>query len=142
MPERVQQTFLSIAERIRGFWTGLSVRQRVLICSGIAVAVVAVGILIFAMTRPHMMDIVTATDADEAKQIQDVLTAEGIPFQVSKNGLTYSINEKDEAAASIALGTNGIPSKGYDISDVIDGSFSTTDFPRSLKRFRLSRMPR
>ena len=136
MPERVQQTALAIAGRIRGFWTGLSVRQRVLIVSSVAVVLIAAGILIFSMTRPHMIDIVTAKDADEAQKIQDVLSGEGIEYQVSKNGMTYTINEKDEAAASIALGTNSIPSKGYDISDVIDGSFSTTEADKK-KRYQV-----
>lgn len=136
MPERVQQTALAIAGRIRDFWTGLSVRQRVLIVSSVAVVLIAAGILIFSMTRPHMIDIVTAKDADEAQKIQDVLSGEGIEYQVSKNGMTYTINEKDEAAASIALGTNSIPSKGYDISDVIDGSFSTTEADKK-KRYQV-----
>lgn len=136
MPERVQQTLLNIVGRIRDFWTGLSVRQRVLIVSAAAVVLIAAGILIFSMTRPHMIEIVTASDADEAQKIQDVLSSEGIEFQVSKNGMTYTINEEDEAAASIALGTNSIPSKGYDISDVIDGSFSTTEADKK-KRYQV-----
>ena len=136
MPERVQQTALGIVARIQGFWTGLSVRQRVMLISSAAVVLVAVGILIFSMTRPHMIDIVTAKDATEAKSIQDLFSSEGITYSVSKDGLTYSINEKDEAAASIALGTNGIPSKGYDISDVIDGSFSTTEADKK-KRYQV-----
>ena len=136
MPERIQQTVLGIVNRIRDFWTGLSQRQRVLIISATAVVLVAAGILIFAITRPHMMEIATAKDAEEAKSIQEVLTAEGIEFKTSKNGMTYTINEKDEAAASIALGTNGIPSKGYDISDVIDGSFSTTEADKK-KRYQV-----
>ena len=136
MPERVQQTVVAIVTRVREFWTGLSVRQRVLIISSTAVVLIAAGILIFSITRPHTIDIVTASDADEAKAIQDVLNGEGIAFTTSKNGLTYTINEKDEAAASIALGTNGIPSKGYDISDVIDGSFSTTEADKK-KRYQV-----
>ncbi|MBR1635089.1 MAG: flagellar biosynthesis protein [Lachnospiraceae bacterium] len=136
MPERVQQTFFNIVNRIRNFWTSLSVRQRVLIISSTAVVLIAAGILIFSMTRPHMIEIVTAKDADEAQKIQDVLSGEGIEFQTSKNGMTYTINEKDEAAASIALGTNSIPSKGYDISDVIDGSFSTTEADKK-KRYQV-----
>ena len=136
MPERVQQTALGMVARIQGFWTGLSVRQRVMLISSAAVVLVAVGILIFSMTRPHMIDIVTAKDATEAKSIQDLFSSEGITYSVSKDGLTYSINEKDEAAASIALGTNGIPSKGYDISDVIDGSFSTTEADKK-KRYQV-----
>lgn len=136
MPERVQQTFLATVTRIRDFWTGLSVRQRVLIISAASVVLIATGILIFSITRPHMIEIVTATDADEAQAVQDVLNAEGIEYKVSKNGMTYTINEKDEAAASIALGTNGIPSRGYSISDVLDGSFSTTEADKK-KRYQV-----
>ena len=136
MPERIQTTAIATWERIRNFWTGLSRLQRVLIISATAVVFVAVGILVFSMTRPHMIEIVTAKDADEAQAVQDVLSAEGIEFQVSKDGMTYTINEKDEAAASIALGTSGNPSKGYSISDVIDGSFSTTEADKK-KRYQV-----
>ena len=48
MPEQVQQ----ILNRILDWWRGMSVRQRVLLISAVGVFVVAVGIMIFVMTRP------------------------------------------------------------------------------------------
>lgn len=132
MPERVQQ----LLERLVTWWNGLSRRQHILIISAVAVVVIAGAILAFVMTRPTMITLVTAENAEQAKTIQDLLTGEGIKYEVSKDGMTYTINEKDEAAASILLGVNEIPSNGYTIDDVLDGSFSTTEADK-LKKYKV-----
>lgn len=129
MPEQVQ----NIINRIVEFWRGLSLRQRVLIISSTAVVLIAGGILIFVMTRPTMVEIITAQDAEEATQVQSVLDSAGISYETSNKGLTYTINQEDEDAAALALGSAGIPSKGYDINDVLDGSFSTTEADKKKK---------
>ncbi len=132
MPERVQQ----LLQRLVEWWTNLTRRQKILIISAVSVVVVAGGILAFVMTRPTMVTLVTAESAEQSKTIQDLLTGEGIEYKVSDDGMTYTINEKDEAAASILLGVNEIPSNGYTIDDVLDGSFSTTEADK-LKKYKV-----
>ncbi|MBQ7676835.1 MAG: flagellar biosynthesis protein [Lachnospiraceae bacterium] len=129
MPERVQQ----LLQRFLEWWGGLTRRSKILIISAISVVVIAGGILAFVMTRPTMVTLVTAETAEQSQTIQNLLEGDGIAYKRSDDGMTYTINKKDEAAASILLGVNEIPANGYSIDDVLDGSFSTTEADKQKK---------
>ena len=51
----------------------------------------------------------------------------------SRHEYKFQVNEKDKSNASILLGSNEIPTDGYGIDDVFDGSFSTTESDKSKK---------
>ena len=129
MPERVQQ----LLQRFLDWWNSLNRRQHILIISAISVVIIAGGILAFVMTRPTMITLVTAESAEQSQTIQNLLEGDGIAYKRSDDGMTYTINKKDEAAASILLGVNEIPTNGYTIDDVLDGSFSTTEADKQKK---------
>ncbi len=129
MPERMQQ----IINRILEWWKNFNTRQKALIISIAAVVVVAFSILGYVVTRPTMIPLVTCTTADEAAQVKDLLEGESITFEVSDDGMSYTINKEDQATASILLGQNDIPTNGYSLSDAIDGSFSTTEADKAKK---------
>lgn len=132
MPEQIQ----NLINRILEWWKKFTRRQQALIISLAAVVVAALGIMAFVVSRPETMRLITAEDATQAQAVQDLLTGEGIEFTTSQDGMTYFINTEDEAKATILLGTNSIPSTGYSLSDVIDGSFSTTEADKQ-KRYKL-----
>ena len=102
MPERVQQ----LLQRFLEWWRGLSRRSHILIISAISIVIIAGGILAFVMTRPTMVTLVTAQTAEQSQTIQNLLEGDGIAYKRSDDGMTYTINQKDEAAASILLGVN------------------------------------
>ena len=62
----------------------------------------------------------------EAGTVKDLLDGESISYQMSQDGLIFYVDAKDEAAASILLGKNDIPSQGASIDNVFDGGFSST----------------
>ncbi len=129
MPERVQQILNKIVE----WWKNFNTKQKALIISIAAVVVVAFSILGYVVTRPTMVPLITCTSAEEASKVKELLEGESISYQVSDDGMSYTINKEDQAQASILLGTNSIPSDGYSISDAIDGSFSTTEADKQKK---------
>ena len=129
MPERIQQ----ILNKILEWWKNFNTKQKALIISIAAVVVVAFSILGYVVTRPTMVPLITCTSAEEASQVKELLEGDNIAYQVSDDGLSYTINKEDQAQASILLGTNSIPSDGYSISDAIDGSFSTTEADKQKK---------
>ena len=59
--------------------------------------------------------------------MKDLLDGESISYQMSQDGLIFYVDAKDEAAASILLGKNDIPSQGASIDNVFDGGFSSTE---------------
>ncbi|MCR4998823.1 MAG: flagellar M-ring protein FliF [Lachnospiraceae bacterium] len=129
MPEQIQR----IINRIVEWWKQFTKQQKVLIISAAAVVVVALSILAFAVTRPTWITIATAENATQSKTIQSLLDGESITYQVSADGMTYSIHEEDRARAVIALGSNGIPSEGYSIEDALGGGLATTEADKNKK---------
>lgn len=129
MPERIQQIINQIVE----WWKNFNTKQRTLIISIAAVVVVAFAILGYVVTRPTIVPLVTCTTAEEASKVKELLEGENISYEVSDDGMSYSVNKENQAQASILLGTNSIPTKGYSLSDAIDGSFSTTEADKQKK---------
>ena len=129
MPERVQ----NILNQIKDWWTKFSVKQKTLLLSITAVVILALVILAVVMNQPNMVTLITCENTKQASEVKSLLEGEGISAEVSSDGLTFSIDQKDEANASILLGSNGIPSQGYGIENVFDGNFSTTESDKTKK---------
>ncbi len=129
MPENVQ----NILNKINDWWKKFSVKQKTLLVSITAVIVLALVILAVVMNQPNMVTLVTCENAKQASQVKELLAGENIKAQISADGLTFTVNAKDKANASILLGSNNIPADGYGIENVFDGSLSTTESDKSKK---------
>lgn len=132
MPEQLQ----NVINRIVEWWQKFTRGQKIILVSVLAGVIAAFSILAYVNTRPDMYLLRTAESAIEANEIKTLLDDNGIIYQLSQDGMSYYIDRKDEAKASVLLGVNGIPSNGYSLSDVIDGSFSTTEADKQ-KRYQL-----
>ncbi len=120
-------------ERIKEFWKKLTVRQKTLIISLLAVVVVALVILGVASSQEELVTLTTAESTKQSSEIKTILDDNAIEYELSTDGLTYSIHEEDMANAQILLGSASIPTEGYGINDVFDGSFSTTESDKAKK---------
>ncbi len=130
MPEQVKK----IVDRIIEWWKKFSTKQKSLLISITAVIILALVILGVVVSRPTYVTLVTCSDTKQASEVKDVLDNDGnIKYEVSKDGLTFKVLKEDEADATILLGKNDIPSDEYDISNVTDGSFSTTESDKQKK---------
>lgn len=129
MQERLQ----GILNRIKEWWSKFTTKQKALLISIVTVVVMAIVVLAFIMTRPKMVTLINCESTKEAGTVKDLLEGESIAYEVSKDGLTFSVNEKDEATASILLGSNDIPTEGYSIDNVFDGGFSSTEADKTKK---------
>lgn len=129
MPEQLQR----IINRIIEWWKKFTTKQKVVIISAASVVIIALIILIIVVSRPETMTLISCDSAEQSKTVQDLLDGESITYTTDDSGLIITINKEDEARANILLGTNDIKSDGYDISDVIDGSFSTTEADKEKK---------
>lgn len=129
MPEKLKQ----ILDKIANWWKKFSTKQKTLIISIAAVVVVALAILVAVMSKPTMITLISCESATQASSVKELLDGEGINYELSQDGLTFTVDEKDEANASILLGSNDIPTEGYSIDQVFDGSFSTTEADKTKK---------
>ena len=129
MPERLQQLFKRIAE----WWAKFTTRQKALMISLAGIVVTALIILAVVLSQPKMVVLATCDSTKQSGEIKTLLDGESVKYELSTDGMTFYVEEKDYATASILLGSNGIPSEGYSIDSVFDGGFSTTEADKAKK---------
>ncbi len=130
MPERIQK----ILERVLEWWKKFNNKQRVLIISITAVVLLSLGILAFAVSRPTMVTLIVCDDLKQASEVDTLLQSDtSIDYKVNGDGLVFQVDARDEAKANYLLAENEIPTQGYSIESVVDGSFSTTSEDKQKK---------
>ena len=129
MPDRIQ----NIINKVNEWWKRFSTKQKTLMVSILSVVVIALVILAVVVNQPTMVPLITCENTSQASEVKELLEGEGIKAEISSDGLSFSVNKKDESNASILLGSNNIPTEGYGIENVFDGGFSTTESDKSKK---------
>lgn len=140
MPDRIRELLNSIAE----WWKKFTKKQQMIMVSSLLVVLVAVGILSFALTRPKMAIIKICENASEASTVQTLLKDAGIYHEISSDGMTFTIREKDSSAANILLGSNAIRTEDEALKEILSGSLSTTEADKAklYKEYQEKRMAR
>lgn len=128
MPEQLKK----ILDRIVEWWKKFNNKQRILLVSIVGTIVLSLVILAFVITKPIKVELIACENAADASEIKDILTNEGIDYEVESD-LIFYVNEEDEVDATMLLAKNNFPAKSYDISNVTDGSFSTTEADKQKK---------
>lgn len=133
MPEQLQKILNRISDWLKKF----STKQKILLGSIAAAVLLALVLLALIVGRPNMQLLTECASTAEAGEVKSLLDSDGtIPYEMSQDGLKFYVDEKNMAAASILLGTNGIPSEGPDIESVFSGGFSSTEADKN-KRYKL-----
>jgi flagellar M-ring protein FliF len=132
----MEERLKSIPNRLLAFWNKYTAKQKATIISVSAITIFTLIILGFVLSRPKMVTLITCETTKETSEVRNVLEAEGISMEVSNDGLVVSVNKKDLANATIALGENNIPADGYSIDEALSGGFSTTEADKE-KRYKL-----
>lgn len=122
-----------IPKKVLEWWNKFSVKQKTLIASIVVFVIIGLVIVTKVATTPEMVTIRECENTKEAGEVKDLLTSEGIDYTTSDDGLIFKVNSKDQADAAILLGENGIPATTYELSNVFDGGFSTTEADKSKK---------
>lgn len=132
MAERLKQLLNRVVEVWKN-WTG---KQRAMFLSTVAVVIVAVAILAYALTRPNYEILATCDDYTEINSITDILTDAGIKSVVDDDKMTVKVNKKDLTTAKMAIAEEDIQSDGYTLEDALSSSFTTTESDKS-RRYEL-----
>jgi flagellar M-ring protein FliF len=125
-----------IPGRLKEWWDKFSKVQRMLIVSSVTVVAVALGILAFVLSRPNMVTVLIAEDTKKAAQAESLLVENDITPEVSADGLTLKVDKSQEARVALLLGENDITSTVYDLENVFEGGFSTTEADK-IKKYQL-----
>lgn len=133
MPEQLQK----IVNQILEWWKKFNTKQKVLLGSIVATIILALVILAVVVSNPTMVTLIECANTTEAGEVKDLLDSDGsISYEMSQDGLTFYVEDADEAVASILLGQNSIPTQGYSLDNVFDGGFSSTEADKT-KRYKL-----
>lgn len=124
-----------IQTRIVEFWNRFTSKQKTLIVSITAAVILTLVALIALLNRTTYVDLVTFDNTADAANAKTVLDDSAIPYKVSGNGLSFTVDEKSEAQARLALGENNIATNvNKDVDWALENSMSTTDSERNLKQ--------
>lgn len=136
MVDKVLDFGKKLLERIKEWWNKFQPKQKTLIIGIIAVILLAIAILVAVLTKKQYVTVANCESTKEAAAVRDLLDGEGIAYNVSKDGLNFEVVDSRESDARLLLGSNNIPTAGYTIDDVLNGSFSTTEADKQ-KRYKL-----
>lgn len=125
----------AIQTRLVEFWNRFTSKQKTLIiCIAAAVIFILVA-LVYLLNRTVYVELVSFDNTTDAASAKQILDEQGIKIKVSGNGLVFSVDEKSESNARLALGENNIAtSKDDSETDLFNTSMSTTDSERKLKQ--------
>lgn len=129
----MQERIRNIPKQILEWWNKFSVKQKTIMASITLAVIVALVIVVRVMTTPTMVPIRSCENTKEAGQVKELLDGSDIDFEVSNDGLNFSVKAEDEANAAILLGENGIPASRYELSNVFEGGFSNTEADKTKK---------
>ena len=105
----MQERIRNIPRQILEWWNKFSVKQKTIMASITLAVIVGLVIVVKIMTTPTMVPIRNCANTKEAGQVKELLEGSDINYEVSNDGLNFSVKSEDEANAAILLGENGIP---------------------------------
>ena len=134
--DRILEFFRGLPARFLEFWNKYTSRQKTIILSVLAAVLITLVALIVIATRSRYTTLATFTSTAETAAAKSYLDDSGTAFkyEISSDGLTIMVDEKQISEARLVLGQNGITgTEKEDYSSVFDSSFTTTDSERKLK---------
>ena len=124
-----------IQTKIVEFWNRFNSKQKTLIVSITAAVIMTLVALVVLLTRTNYVNLVTFDNTADAASAKTVLDDAGISVKISGDGKSFSVDEKSEAQARLALGENNIATDANtDLDWALNNSMSTTDSERNLKQ--------
>ncbi len=136
MVDKVLDFGKRILERIKEWWNKFQPKQKTLIIGIAVVILLAIAILVAVLTKKQYVNVANCESTKEAASVRDLLDGQGITYNVTADGLHFDVVKEQESDARLLLGSNNIPTAGYTIDDVLNGSFSTTEADKQ-KRYKL-----
>src|SRR4051794_29153014 len=120
--------------RFKDFWKGLEPKgQFTLVGAGLAVLVTAFFLYQLG-SRPSYSTIASGLAATDSGEVTGALEGAGIAYQLGSGGTSVAVQDKDAAAARVALAKAGLPRGGHVGFEIFDKkSLGQTDFQQKVE---------
>lgn len=122
-----------LGNRLLEWWNRFTAKQKTLIVVILCAVILALVGIVTMLTQPQYVLLRECETTAEAAEVRDLLEGESLSFKISDDGLTVSILKSQQSDANLLLGANNIQAASYDINNVTDGSFSTTESDKQKK---------
>lgn len=125
-------------QKLLEFWNKYNTKQKTIIISVVVTVLLAIGILVFALTRTTYTHLVTLTDSESVTQMQGLLDGEGISYKTEQatGGYEISVDSSKTTDAMLLLGSSDVVEKvsgGMDWETALDNSIDTTETEKQKK---------
>ena len=118
MVDKVTDFGKKLLERFQEWWNKFQPKQKTIII-GIGVTILlAIGILVAVLTRKQYVALATCESTKEAAQVRDLLDGQNIEYEMTNDGLNFSVLKSQEGDANLLLGANNIPTAAYTLDAV------------------------
>lgn len=115
-------------DQAREFWRNLDKSQKTRIYITSAMAVVAIGLLLFIVTRPNRMTLLSGGDKAQVGEMSQILNDNGIWNRIDGGGTSIVIDTKNNDRSQVLLAQSGYPKDGLSFEDAISMiGLTTTD---------------
>ncbi len=108
MNERIREWIT----RFTSFWKGRTKAQKTMAISAIVLFILVVAVASFFATRTKFVPLYSNLSPQETGQIKATLDQRGIQSEVTDNGTTIKVPEKDVDTLKVELAAEGIPNSG------------------------------
>lgn len=115
-----------IPAKILEWWNKFTTRQKSIIIGAAAVVIFAFAIIMYVMSKPQYVRLVTCETTAQASEIIDTLDSAGIAHRESNDGLKIDVESSKQSAANLALGSAGYVPDALNLNDYLGNSMSTT----------------
>jgi len=109
-----------VLERLRQFFSGLTLKQRVLLGAGSALVGATLWIFVVLLGAPKFVTLYSGLRPEEAQSLAAKLAAKGIPHQISGDGGTLLVPEDRLDASRLETAASGLPRSarlGFELFD-------------------------
>ena len=115
-------------DQAREFWGGLEKSQKTRIYITSALVVAAVAVLLFVVTKPNRMTLISVNDKAQVGEMSQILNDAGIWNRIEDGGSSIVIDTKNNDRSQVILAQEGYPKDGLAFEDAISMiGLTTTD---------------
>jgi flagellar M-ring protein FliF len=104
--------FRRLLQQLRETWQGLTLSRRILLVALVVLCVAVIGGVAYWAGQPEYRVLYSGLAPEDASAVTTRLTALNIPYKLSANGTTISINAEQIPQTRIDLAAEGLPTKG------------------------------
>ncbi|MDN4494240.1 flagellar basal-body MS-ring/collar protein FliF [Ureibacillus aquaedulcis] len=118
----MNERFTKVKSDSTQFWKSRTKKQKVAIIGTLIGVIALATILTYFSTRTKMVPLFTELSATEAGEIAEVLTAQGVTYEIAPGGTNILVPEEQVDTLTVSLAAQGYPESGE-----INNSFFTSN---------------